>query len=212
MTTNTAAPASTNYRNAKLTLADIEDVRAYERGRTEFRARIIALKALRRVHLGTVVSLVFENRETMRFQIQEMARVEKLVTDEAIQTELNVYNPLIPDPGMLSATLFIECTTDDQMREWFPKLVGIERSIEIRVGTGANPLVATSVPDSGHDAQLTREDLTAAVHYISFVIGAEHAQAFANGPVTVAIMHPNYLDEISLTDGVRAELALDLVG
>jgi hypothetical protein len=85
-----------------------------------------------------------------------------------------------------------------------------ERSIEIRVGTGEGTIVAKSVPDSGHDAQLTREDLTAAVHYISFNIGTEHAEAFLNGPVTVAITHPNYLDEISLTDGVRAELALDL--
>ncbi len=201
---------NTAKHNAKLTLDDIEDVRAYERGRAEFRARIIAMKALRRVHLGTVVSLVFENRDTMRFQIQEMARVEKLVTDQAIQTELDVYNPLIPDPGMLSATLFIECTTDEQMREWFPKLVGIERSIEIRVGAGASAIVARSHPDAAHDAQLTREDLTAAVHYISFSIGTEHSEAFLEGPVTIAITHPNYLDEISLTDGVRAELALDL--
>jgi hypothetical protein len=80
------------------------------------------------------------------------------------------------------------------------------------VGTGDGAVVATSVPDSGHDAQLTREDLTAAVHYISFAIGTEHAQAFLEGPVTIAITHPNYLDEISLTDGVRAELGLDLVG
>jgi Protein of unknown function (DUF3501) len=197
-------------RNAKLTLEDIEDVRAYERGRAEFRSRIIALKALRRVHLGTVVSLVFENRETMRFQIQEMARVEKLVTDEAIQTELDVYNPLIPEPGVLSATLFIECTTEEQMREWFPKLVGIERSIEIRVGEGESAFVARSAPDATHDAQLTRDDLTAAVHYISFAIGTERAQAFLQGPVTIAITHPNYLDETNLTEGVRSELALDL--
>jgi Protein of unknown function (DUF3501) len=207
--TSTSANSQT-HRNAKLTLDDIEDVRAYERGREEFRNRIIAMKALRRVHLGTVVSLVFENRETMRFQIQEMARVEKLVTDAAIQTELDVYNPLIPESGMLSATLFIECTTDEQMREWFPKLVGIERSIEIRVGTGESAIVARSIPDAAHDAQLTREDQTAAVHYVSFAIGSAHAQAFVDGPVTVAITHPNYLDETNLTDGVRAELALDL--
>ena len=199
-------------RNAKLTLTDIEDVRAYERGRAEFRSRVIALKALRRVHLGTVISLVFENRETMRFQIQEMARVEKLVTDEAIQTELDVYNPLIPDPGMLSATLFIECTTDEQMREWFPKLVGIERSIEIRIGTGSEAIVAKSIPDAAHDAQLTREDLTAAVHYVSFNIGAQHAQSFVDGPVSIAVTHPNYLSETDLTDGVRVELAADLTG
>ena len=88
----------------KLTLADIADVRAYERERDEFRAAVIELKRRRRLSFGTIITLMFENRDTMRFQIQEMARVEKLVTDDEIQDELDTYNPMIPEPGQLCAT------------------------------------------------------------------------------------------------------------
>ena len=115
----------------KLTLDDIADVRAYERERDEFRAAVIEIKRRRRSSFGTIITMMFENRDTMRFQIQEMARVEKLVTDEDIQVELDTYNPMIPEPGQLCATVFLELTSDDQMREWLPKLVGIERSFVI---------------------------------------------------------------------------------
>ena len=100
----------------KLTVADIADARAYERERAAFRELIIELKRVRRVHVGTVVSIVFENRDTMRYQVQEMARVEKIFTDDGIQAELDVYNPLVPEAGQLRATMFIELTSDDQMR------------------------------------------------------------------------------------------------
>ncbi len=85
----------------KLALSDISDLRAYEREREGFRDHVIALKKRRRVGVGPYVTLLFENRDTMKFQIQEMARVEKLITDEAIESELRAYNPLIPDPGEL---------------------------------------------------------------------------------------------------------------
>jgi hypothetical protein len=81
---------------SKLTLDDIADLRAYEREREAFREQVIALKKRRRVGVGPFVTFVFENRETIRFQIQEMARVERILTDEGIQTELDTYNPLIP--------------------------------------------------------------------------------------------------------------------
>ena len=97
----------------KLSLNDIADLREYERERADFRAHVIALKKRRRVHIGPVITLVFENRDTIRFQIQEMARVEKLITDEAIQGELDAYNTLIPEAGQLCATVFIELTADD---------------------------------------------------------------------------------------------------
>ena len=99
---------------AKLTLDDIADVRAYERERPEFRHAVIALKRVRRVALGDFVTLVFENAQTIRFQIQEMARAEKLLSDEAIETELRIYNPLVPEPGQLCATLFVELTSSDR--------------------------------------------------------------------------------------------------
>ena len=85
-----------------LTLDDIADLPTYEREREAFRDHVIALKRRRRVAVGPLVTLLFENRDTIRFQIQEMARVERLATDAAIESELDAYNPLIPEPGGLS--------------------------------------------------------------------------------------------------------------
>ena len=192
---------------AQLRLEDIADLRAYERERAAFRAHVIDLKSRRRVHLGTLLSLVFECRDTVRFQIQEMARVERILDDEAIQTELDIYNVLLPADGELSATLFIECTTHDQMREWFPKLVGIEHELELRV---AGVTLARSYPEAGHTAQLTRAEITSAVHYVRFRVGAQHVAAFAAGPVVLASTHPAYQEEVALGPATRAELAIDL--
>ena len=117
-----------------LTLDDIADLRAYERERDDFRRQVIAVKKARRVSIGPVITLTFENRLTMRFQIQEMARAERMATDEQIQHELDVYNRLLPGPGELSATLFLELTDGASLRRWLPALVGIERSVVLRIG------------------------------------------------------------------------------
>jgi hypothetical protein len=191
----------------KLTLDDIVDVRAYERERDSFRSRVIALKQRRRLALGTLVTVMFENRDTMRHQIQEMARVEKLITDEAIQEELDIYNTMIPEPGQLCATVFIELTNDDQMREWLPKLVGIERSFVFRLPDGSE---ARSITEEQHDSQLTRADVTAAVHYIRFELTPHQVAAF-DGSVVFAVDHPNYHEAIELLPETVAELRTDLV-
>jgi Protein of unknown function (DUF3501) len=196
--------------NRKLTLNDIAEPRAYERQRPEFRDRIIALKTRRRVHVGTILSVVFENRDTMLFQVQEMARAEKMTTDVQIEHELATYNPLIPDVGDLSATLFIECTDDEQMKYWFPRLVGIERSIEIEVGQGTEAIVVRCQVEAAHEAQLTREDTTSAVHYIRWTFPADAVAAFVAGPVTLRCTHPNYLEAAELTIDTRTELFSDL--
>lgn len=192
----------------KLTLDDIADLRAYERERDEFRDRIIAVKKVRRVGVGPVVTLVFENRDTIRFQIQEMARAEKLITDEAIQAELDVYNPLIPEPGTLSATLFIELTSKAELMEWLPKLVGIERSLRLRIGG----LEVANVVDEAHAEQLTREEITASVHYVRFELTPEQVERFAAEPVTLAVDHPNYQHATPLADATKESLLSDLRG
>ena len=192
----------------KLTVDDIADARAYEREREQFRERIIELKRRRRVHLGTIVSLVFENRETMRWQVQEMARVEKIFTDEGIQDELDVYNPMVPEAGQLCATLFLELTNDDQMHEWLPKLVGIERSLVFRLPDGSE---VRSAPEPSHASQLTREHVTAAVHFIEFRFTPEQVQAFEEG-VMLAIDHPDYLEVVELAPFTVQELRSDLTG
>ena len=195
----------------KLTLADIADLRAYERERAEFRTEVIALKKRRRVHVGPIVTLVFENRDTIRFQIQEMARVEKLITDEAIQGELDTYNPLVPEPGQLCATVFIELTDDDQLREWLPKLVGIERSIALRVGEG-DGVVLRAVPEAAHEAQLTRDEVTASVHYVHWELGPDDVARVEAGPVALVVDHPAYTEATPLAPATVAELLIDLRG
>jgi hypothetical protein len=194
--------------NAKLELDDILDLRAYERSRDEFRDRIIELKRRRRIAVGPIVTLVFENRETVRFQVQEMARAERMLTDEQIQTELDIYNPLIPEPGELSATLFIELTSRPEMEEWLPKLVGIERSAEIILGED----VVRCTPEESHEAQLTREEITASVHYVRFRFSAEQVERFAAGPAVLALNHPAYQQRTELPDETRATLLEDLRG
>lgn len=192
----------------RLTLDDIADIRAYEREREAFRAHVIELKKRRRVSVGPIVTFVFENRDTIRFQIQEMARVERLVTDEQIMAELDIYNPLIPEPGMLSATMFIELTSQEALREWLPRLVGIERAAVLRVG-GAD--VACEVEEQ-HASQLTRDDVTASVHFVRWRLSPAQVEAFATGPVTLAVVHPSYAHEAELSDVTRAELLTDLRG
>jgi len=187
----------------KLTLDDIADLRAYEREREEFRARIIELKRLRRVSVGPVVTLVFENRDTIRFQIQEMARAERILTDEGIQAELDVYNALIP-----SATLFVELTSEEEMRHWLPRLVGIERSVVVRAG-GTE---VRCIPEEEHEAQLTRDAITASVHYIRFEFTPEQVEAFSAGPVRLAVDHAEYGEETELSEETRMSLLEDLRG
>jgi hypothetical protein len=197
--------------SARLTIDDIVDQRAYEREREDFRRHVIALKRRRRVGVGPFVTVVFENRDTIRFQIQEMARVEKIITDRGIQTELDTYNPLIPEPGQVSATLFLELTDKSQLEEWLPKLVGIETEVELRLGPSGQRRVRCRV-DEAHLRQLTREETTASVHYVHFDLDADEVAAFADGPVTLAVTHPAYAHEVELSDETRAELLEDLRG
>jgi hypothetical protein len=194
----------------KLALADIADLRAYEREREEFRRHVIALKKRRRVHVGPIATLVFENRETIRFQIQEMARVEKLITDEAIQGELDAYNTLVPERGQLCATLFLELTTEEELRTWLPRLVGVERAVALRVGPGGT--VVRAEPEAAHAEQLTREEVTASVHYVWWQLDAAAIAGVEAGPVALLIDHPSYTRETLLGADTVAELLADLRG
>jgi len=198
-----------------LTLDDIADQRAYERERDSFRRTVIAHKKLRRVTVGPVVTLTFESRTTMRFQVQEMARAERMTTDEQIQHELDVYNRLLPVPGELSATLFLELTTEEALRTWLPRLVGIERSVVLDIGAGAGRREVRSVPDQEHESQLTRVEVTSAVHYVRFRLTPDDVAAFDEGPVTLLVDHTGYPDGrpgVVLSDATRTELSRDLAG
>jgi hypothetical protein len=140
----------------------------------------------------------------MRFQIQEMARAEKMLRDEQIAHEVATYNELLPDDGQLSATLFVEITNPDALREWLPKLVGLQDFVAIEAAGVASP--ATEVDEE----RLTREDeITTTVHYLRFSFTSEQQAAFADGPVVLRIDHPAYQAAVELGPETRASLAAD---
>ncbi len=188
----------------KLTVDDIVDHRAYERERDEFRRTIIEMKRRRRIPLGGLVTIVFENTDTMRFQVQEMARAERMLTDDAIAHEVETYNELIPEDGELSGTLFVELTDDASLREWLPKLVGVQRELRFELAGGA---AVAGIP--ADEERLTREGTTATVHYLKFRFSPDERLQFADGPTRLVLDHPSYRAVVELTDDQRRELAHD---
>jgi hypothetical protein len=191
----------------KLTVADIKDMRAYERERDDFRRHIIDVKKTRRIELGPIMTLVFETTDTMRWQVQEMARAERMLHDEQIAHEVETYNQLIPDAGELSATLLIELTSEVALREWLPRLVGIERHIAIVLADGSEARGAIPPEDA---ARLTREDTTPAVHFLKFSFTPEQVEAFDQKPVRIVIDHPEYRQDVTLSDAQQSALAGDV--
>ena len=178
--------------------------------REDYRAEVIARKRDRRVALGPIMTLVFECVDTVRFQVQEMARAEKIISDEAIQVELDIYNRLLPAPRELSATVFIELTSDEA-----PAGVAAPPG---RDRAPARPGRSTvtwcrACPRPQHEAALTRETVTPAVHYVRFAFTQAQVAAFAEaGEVALVATHPAYEARTELARQVRRELLGDLLG
>src|SRR5262245_895916 len=146
----------------KLALSDVKDLVQYEKVREEMRARIIELKKSRRVSVGPNLTLLFENRETVLFQVQEMVRTERMVEEGKIQDELDAYNTLLPEPGELSATLFIEIPeivkmTNEEVRVAVNRFQGLERAVWLVVDGERVPALF----EGGH----SKEEKMAAVQY-----------------------------------------------
>jgi hypothetical protein len=191
-----------------LCLDDILDLETYEQVRDAYRARIIAHKKSRRISVGPQLSLVFEDRETLRYQIQEMTRVERTTAPDKVQLEVDVYNELIPGPNELSATLFIEIPELDQIQPALDRLLGIDEHVAIVVrDADGNESVARARFD---DRQMEEERISA-VHYLRFSLSDEQARAFRSGPLPqLRIDHPHYHHEAVLSEPSRASLAADL--
>ncbi len=190
----------------KITRADVRDIAEYEKIRDQFRRQIIELKKRRRVPVGDFVTLVFENRETVLFQIQEMMRAERIVHEEKIQQEIDIYNELIPEDNELSATLLIEIDDLAVLRQWLPKLVGIEQEVWLRIGE-QHAIRAFYEPGR------SKEDRTSTVHYVRFRLNPEEIRAFKDEtqPAVLAITHENYRAEATIPPEVRRSLAEDLI-
>jgi Protein of unknown function (DUF3501) len=187
----------------KVALDDILGVAAYEKGRQDFRRRIIELKQKRRVSLGDRVSLVFENRDTVIFQIQEMVRVERITDLDKIREEIATYNQLIPDSGELSATLFLEIETQTQLREELLKFLGIEEAIRFNVGKHSVPI--------RFEAGRSKEDKISAVQYLRFHFDDQALQSFLSDERSeIVIDHQNYRAAVVLQLETQRSLAEDL--
>ena len=187
-----------------VTLEDIKDIAAYERVRDQFRQQVIEIKARRRVSVGDIITLVFENHDTVLFQVQEMMRAERIVDEGQIQHELDTYNELLPGPLQLSATLFIEIPNVVELRRRLPSLLGIEEHLWLNVG-------GSRVQAQFEEGRSTEEKLST-VHYVRFQLGPELSTSFQRGeePISLEFDHPNYQATATLTEEQRAALAQDL--
>jgi len=187
----------------KIVLDDILGFSAYEKVREEFRREIIEKKKLRRVPVGENISLVFENRDTVVFQIQEMLRAERITDLDKIREEIAVYNELIPNPGELSATLFIEIEDQTHLRDELLKFLGIDEALMFKVGE-------QRIPGRFEEGR-SKEDKISAVQYVRFLFSPEARQAFiAGSPAEIIIDHANYGASKVLSASVQASLAQDL--
>jgi hypothetical protein len=188
----------------KITLDDVLGLAAYEQVRGEFRDAIIDKKKKRRVSVGDKVSFVFENRDTVIFQIQEMVRAERIADLDKIREEIAVYNQLIPNPGELSATLFLEIEDQTHLREDLLKFLGIDEVVFLNVGGYS----IRGRFEEGH----SKEDKISAVQYVRFQFEPAACRAFIDGEkAELMIDHPNYKASAVLTSEVQKSLAEDLV-
>jgi len=188
----------------KLEPGEILDLTAYEKIRPEFVEKMIALKRPRRIAVGDRLTFIFENRDTVTFQIQEMTRAERTVDDAKIAEEVAVYNELVPDDHQLSATLMIEIPQLNRVRAELDRLVGIDEHVLLHVGD--QTVRAT------FDEKQFEEDRISAVQYIKFPLGEPLAKAFCDSttPVVLAVDHPNYREETKIDGASRESLIGDL--
>jgi hypothetical protein len=183
-------------------IEEIGNIADYELERPELRPRMMALKDRRRVRVGPHLTFLFENRETVRYQIREMMRIERLVKPGEIRHEVETYNELLSGENELSASLLIEYETPELRAVWLPKLLGLEEHVWIEV-EGAGRAKAR------FDARQIATDRISSVQYVKFPMTAGQAAAFAGG-AKIVVDHPEYPAEAVLTDTQVAELKQDL--
>ncbi|MBI4425924.1 MAG: DUF3501 family protein [Elusimicrobia bacterium] len=186
---------------------ELLSLEAYERVRAARRAEVIGLRELRRVELGPWLSVVFENRETVLYQIQEMLRIERIVEPERIRHEIETYEELLPAASALSGTLFIEITDAAQRQAALPELLGIEGRLRLKAG----PLLSPGEDKRPIDPSVARPQ-AACVHYLRFPIEPALQAAFRSGepPLWLEVDHPRYAHAARLKPEQSAELSRDL--
>ena len=186
--------------------ASLMSLETYARERTQFRAKVMAHKKDRSVALGEHVTLLFEDELTIRYQVQEMLRVERIFEEQGIQEELEAYNPLVPDGRNLKATLMVEYPNPDERRRKLEELIGIEDKAWVQV-KGHERVWAIA------DEDLDREtdEKTSSVHFLRFDLSEDMARALKKGAsLAMGIDHPRYVATVEVGPAVRDSLVKDL--
>jgi Protein of unknown function (DUF3501) len=185
-----------------VTFDEIKNIAEYEIERDTFRPRVLLAKELRRVRVGGHLTFLFENRDTVRYQVQEMMRIERIVRAHDIQHELNTYNELISGPGELSASLLIEYDTPEERNVWLRDLLGLENHVWVQIGN--HPPARARF-----DTRQIATDRISSVQYIKFIVGAGAAKSVRDG-VRVFVDHPKYQASTTLNAAQVSALAEDV--
>ena len=179
---------------------------AYSRERNAYRSRVIAHKKLRTVHVGGHVTLIFEDEVTIRYQVQEMLRIERIFEEDGIRGELDTYNPLIPDGANWKATMLIEYPDAEERQRRLAQLKAIEDRTWVEV---ENQPRVFAIADEDMDRE--NEEKTSAVHFVRFEVSREMRDALRAGAgLSVGVDHPNYRESVLVGPEVRDSLAGDL--
>ena len=187
--------------------SDLLNIIDYEKQRDTYRSELIDYKKNRRFKLGPNILITFENSKTMKFQIQEMMRAERMVHDSQIEEELNVYNPLIPSGDELSATLFIEITDPEKIRPVLDSFIGLTEGVNVFFEIDGEKVVAEF--EEGRE----KEDNISSVHYIRFPFTEEQKNNFVkdSSSISIIIDYGEYSHSIVLDDNMRNSLADDFI-
>jgi hypothetical protein len=179
----------------------------YAKARPEFRAKVIAHKKDRSIQLGANVALIFEDELTIRYQVQEMLRVERIFEEEGIVDELEAYNPLIPDGSNWKATMMIEYPDENERRVKLAQLIGIEDRVWVQVQDCDRVFAIAD-----EDLERENEQKTSSVHFLRFELAAEMIAALRGGAaLAIGVDHPNYAATVArVGDAMRASLLADL--
>jgi hypothetical protein len=185
-----------------INVSEIKHIADYEILRPEWRPKMMALKDRRRIRVGGNLTFLFENRDTVRYQIQEMMRIERLQNPHEIAHEVETYNELIPARGELSACLLIEYETPAERDVWLRNLLGLEHHIWVEAGGQRS--------QAKFDDRQISTDRLSSVQYIKFKLTPQQMAAFPHG-AKIVVDHPKYPAEVSLTPVQLGELAADFV-
>ena len=193
----------------KIELRDVLNFFEYEKVRDERRQRVMALKRARRVSVGRYLSFLFENRDTVLFQIQEMCRTERITDDARIQDEIDAYAGLLPGPGELSATMMIEIEDKDRIQPVLDAFLGIDLGQHVWMQVNKEFVVPANF-EAGHSDQ--ERGKLSAVHFVRFAFPDAAVRAFRNSPVFLVVDHTGERARAELSPETKAALLLDLEG